>query len=222
MGCFYTPAEDIFDFDAMNIFLKKYNISLRGKRFVQCDKPFVNTLQWIDSIDRPMFDDILKNISYKSPVARSHPRPQPVNSKVNVIHLRLEPDAINHWSAMNGMNTETFRRTLEGLYIKSIKEHIQPTDYNIVVSNCQTNAVLEFLRPYSVVKNEKGPYRELNAIADLHLAKLCNNVFIGNFNLEKLNGSTFSYYISQIASPVKMVMIDLDRITDEPKIHNKK
>ena len=40
--------------------------------------------------------------------------------------------------------------------------------------------------------------RELNAIIDFLVSKQCNNLFIGNFNINESRGSTFSYYITKI------------------------
>jgi hypothetical protein len=61
--------------------------------------------------------------------------------------------------------------------------------------------------------------RELNAIIELLVSKICNNKFIGNFNFTKLNGSTFSYFISKMLnSNVEKITIDLDKIVDSEQI----
>ena len=61
--------------------------------------------------------------------------------------------------------------------------------------------------------------REHEAIIDMLCAKQCNNIFIGNFNMKKLNGSTFSFLIIQnLNDNINKILIDLDRIT-EPEFY---
>lgn len=57
-------------------------------------------------------------------------------------------------------------------------------------------------------------YRELNAIVDFIISKQCNNIFIGNFNLNGNNGSTFSFYIYKSLESNNIIYkyIDLDRL----------
>ena len=47
--------------------------------------------------------------------------------KLNCIHLRLEEDAITHWSKENNMNEEDYKKLVEFNYIKTIKENIDKT-----------------------------------------------------------------------------------------------
>ena len=63
--------------------------------------------------------------------------------------------------------------------------------------------------------------REVNAALDLIIGKHCNNIFIGNFNLENLNGSSLSYVlINHLKNkPITKVLIDLDHILDEAKVY---
>jgi ribosomal protein S8 len=116
------------------------------------------------------------------------------------------------------MNEHEFRCFIENKYIELIKQHIDKNDETIILSSSSKNGVIDFFERegYSYKFTEKHfAGREKNAIVDLLISKRCNNIFIGNFNPVKLNGSSFSYFISKsLHNDVKEIMIDLDRIRD--------
>ena len=67
---------------------------------------------------------------------------------------------------------------------------------------------------------EKG--REYNAIIDLLNGRYCNKYFIGTFNPEKLNGSSFSYCLyTSLNKGVKCVSVDPDNILSPAKYFEK-
>jgi hypothetical protein len=83
--------------------------------------------------------------------------------------------------------------------------------------------VIDFLieNNYNYKSSEKTfEYRDNNAIIDLLISKNCNNIFIGNFNLKNLNGSTFSYYIAKLLkNNIKKICVDLDHIYEDEHIY---
>ena len=85
------------------------------------------------------------------------------------------------------------------------------------------NPVITFLKNHGYTcyfTDKLNIGREINALIDLNIGKLCNNIFIGNFNLETLNGSTLSYYlINYFNKKVKLALVDLDNITKNEKIY---
>ena len=116
-----------------------------------------------------------------------------VNKKINVIHLRLEDDAIDHWSNQNNMNQQVFKRILTVKYIELVKNYIQKEDITVILTGDINNDVVQFMKEneYNIMFidkkfNSNQPARELNAIVDLIVGRYCNNVFIG------CDGSTFS------------------------------
>jgi hypothetical protein len=171
--------------------------------------------RWINN--QPLFEDIMKNLKYKT-IIDNHsllPLSSRYNSKINVVHLRLEDDAINHWSKQNHMTTKVFKHKLEEKYIQLIRENIDPKQVTIVVGS-KENKVIDFMieneyncRVFSVLELNG---REVHAIFDLLQAAECNETFISNFNYQKLNGSSFSYYISLLSKPKKIVGLDIDHI----------
>jgi hypothetical protein len=142
------------------------------------------------------------------------------NLKINVIHLRLENDALKHWSRMNKMSINKFKNILELKYIEIVKKFISTTDLNILLTSSIDNAS-NFIN-YMNTNNYKYIFskkfyneREKNAIVDLLLSNYCNNIFVNNFNFKNLNGSTFSYLIGTNLKNVKKISIDLDNINKD-------
>ena len=186
---------------------------------------YVNTFAWINTYDKTIFEDILVNIIFNDElVNQANNIISYINkpNKINVIHLRVENDAIQHWSKMNQMNEQQFKNIIETKYINLFKKYISRTDLNIILTSSKSNGVFNFLQNENyqyVIVNKLYEDRELNAIIDLLVSTSCNNKFIGNFNFKYLNGSTFSYYISKLINTnIEKIMIDLDRIINEEQI----
>lgn len=204
-----------------------YNEQLESNIQINCDGPYKFTLGWIDTFNNSMFDKILTNITYNIDfILKSHSITNRINidNKVNVIHLRLEDDGIIHWSKQNQTTPELYKKYLEEKYISIIEKYILVTDETIILSSSINNGVINFLahNRYKYIYIHKFfNQREKDAIVDLLVSKVCNNVFIGNFNMHKLNGSTFSYYIwKTMSDTVRKVYIDLDRVYDKEVIVN--
>jgi hypothetical protein len=230
----YTIISNIIDLEQTNIYLfDKYGIVLIDRHNIDSrivsdnivneiieNKEYSYTFSWINDINKDLFEDILMNIRFHPDfVEKADSFIQELDSKkTNVIHLRVEDDAITHWSNINHMLEDEFRCFIENKYIELIKQHIDKTDETIILSSSSKNGVIDFLEQegYSYKFTEKHfAGREKNAIIDLLISKRCNNIFIGNFNPVKLNGSSFSYFISKwLHNDVKEIMIDLDRIRD--------
>lgn len=186
---------------------------------------YINTFAWINTYNKTMFEDILVNIIFNDQLvnrANNIIRYIDNTKKINVIHLRVEDDAIKHWSKMNQMNEQLFKNIIETKYINLLKKNISKTDINIILTSSQSNEVFNFLQSENyqyVIVNKLYEDRELNAIIDLLVSTSCNNKFIGNFNFKYLNGSTFSYYISKLINTnIEKIMIDLDRIIEPEQI----
>jgi hypothetical protein len=186
---------------------------------------YIDKFLWINSINRFMFEKILKNIQYnKSLIDKSQLNIQNFNldTKINIIHLRIEQDAINHWSTFNKMTPEEFESKLINRYIELIKKYISTNDQTIILSTSTDNKVIDYLKTNSynyLIPNKHFPDRELNALVDLLISKNANNIFIGCFDHARLGGSTFSYYIGELLNKqIKKIYLDLDNIDNDPNI----
>ena len=181
---------------------------------------FVHIMGWINFIDKNKFDNILKNISFvkRFDIPNNEHKSITQHNKINIIHLRLEEDAIKHWSKQNNMNPTFFKNVIERKYINLIYKYINKNDMNILLTYSSQNGVIDFLKNngYTYNISSKIPEwgRELNAIKDTNVIDLCNNIFVGNFNLENLNGSSLSYFLLNNIKKtnIKSILIDLDKI----------
>jgi len=188
---------------------------------------FQYTFYWINHLDRTMFDHIMKNIPFVpflNQLASEFIQPKIItpNQKINVLHLRLEDDAFDHWSKQNYMDKNTFQKVIYKKYIDLIDKYLNKEDINIILSFSTQNKVIDHLRDqgYKYFFSEKRfPGREVNAALDLNIGSHCNNIFIGNFNLEHLNGSSLSYVLLNRLKDkhITKILIDLDHILEEPK-----
>jgi hypothetical protein len=220
----YFINDNIFE----EIYNEMFNCLVDNIVFNLDDKDiYLHRFHWINYLDRTMFDDILRNIVYNKYficMSNKYTSTLNKNNKINVLHLRLEPDAIEYWSRMNNMEQHIFKKCIENKYINIIKNHINKTDNNIILSYFTDNNVVDYLRTnnykYCFVPKIFSIGRELNAIIDLLVAENCNNIFVGNFHVNKLNGSTFSYFILQklYNTSIKKIMLDLDHIMHEPSV----
>tara|TARA_B100000073_G_scaffold142446_1_gene117199 strand:- start:318 stop:1409 length:1092 start_codon:yes stop_codon:yes gene_type:complete len=205
------------------------DIDYTNKNYIKCSTmgwPSNKAGKWDSSLGKcpgkptPYFLDILTNIFYNNQfidISKKQLSNVILTNKVNLIHLRLEDDAIIHWSKMNKMSKGNFKKKLENKYIQLIKEYIDKKDITILLSSSFDNKIIDFLNTnqYNYFTSKKSfEYRELNAIVDFLISKECNNVFIGNFNLNGKNGSTFSYYIYETLHQknISYKYIDLDHI----------
>ncbi len=189
---------------------------------------YILTFDWINSHNIDMFENILANIHYTSDFLDKSNlilKCVNINNKINVLHLRLEDDAIKHWSKMNDMSEDDYKKYIENKYIELIKKYISKTDENIILSQSLSNPVIDFLIENNYIFKFSHKFfddREKNAIVDLLISKYCNNIFIGNFNVANLNGSTFSYYIGKcVKNTTTQIYIDLDHIFNDECIVNK-
>ena len=135
------------------------------------------------------------------------------HGKINIIHLRMEDDALNHWSKENKMSIQTFHTHLVKKYVKLIQANISSTDTTIVIGGSVNNHVIRFLcdnRDNYTMFVKQSKFREINAIMDMVIGKMCSGIFIG------AGGSSFSQIISlslEHDDRVKRIMFDLNNIT---------
>ena len=111
------------------------------------------------------------------------------SSDFNVIHMRLERDAIEVESKNANIAPNIFKNKMEEKYIETIKKYVNKDVLNIILSPNFDNRVIEFLKEnnYKFIVTEKNFLREENAIIDLLIGFFCTKTFIGVYE------SSFSY-----------------------------
>jgi len=110
----------------------------------------------------------------------------------NIIHLRLEKDAIDCYSKELRMKEYDYLTSCENKYISMIKKYIDKNIMTIVLTGDTNNKVIKFLEENNylfITTEKKYTYREFNAINDLIIGESCNNILIASFE------SSFSFVI---------------------------
>jgi len=144
-----------------------------------------------------------------------------IQSKINVIHLRLENDMTYNMSVHNKLDEKDYIKMLEDKYIDVISKYFSKEEKVLVLSYDTNNRVVKYLydNDYDYYTTKKNMFcgREPHAIIDLLVGEKCTGTFIGNWNHEKNIGSTFSYVLdTRIDSNVKRVFLDIYNIYSEP------
>ena len=184
---------------------------------------FTFQFHWINHTNNRMFNEFTEYIRFHSSYVRAATTflssIQDVAERLNVIHVRNEDDGIKHWSKQNRMSPEDYKRALESKYIALIEQHV-PKDEPLVLLTYDTeSSIIKYLNvnnyKYAITsKTLEG--REQNAIVDLLIGSRATGVFIGNFNTEKLRGSSFSYTILQmLGKTTRKYLLDLDEIKND-------
>jgi len=170
--------------------------------------------------NQDIFQDILIHLVYSKKfydLSTSILSKQNITNKVNIIHLIIEDESVQILTKRKNFLLQNFKEKLSNKYIQLIKDHIQKTDTTIILTKSLIkNPVIDFLNQNNYnyfIPRKHFEYSELNAIADFIHSKKCNNVFIGNFNYNTMNGSSLSYYIKNtINTNVIYKSIDFDQI----------
>lgn len=176
--------------------------------------------KWDTPENKIIFEEILENLHFHSKYKfRANKVIQSLNLKknVNVIHLRMEEDALLHWSKLNNMDTLYFKHKLEDKYMTLIEKYINPQDITIILTYDKVNNITDTLKTknYNFYYTEKHPEqgREINAIQDMCIGECCNNIFIG-----PTISSTFSHVLhKRITDHKTTISFDMENI-ESPEI----
>jgi hypothetical protein len=228
------PFSKIIDINETNNFLKKYNVILKDKNFLDypINNKFMNTqfentkhLRVIsyDIINKTNFFDIFKNIIFKSDFYKfgnqliSQVKMHYGNDmKINVIHARIEIDAIKHWSQLTNINILSYKNALIQKYLYLINKYIKKDIFTIVLCYNNDNGIVNYLKKnnynYYIRPKNVSMGREINALFDFLLARNCNNYFIG------AAASTFSEILSEIITCENKILLNLTNLNESERV----
>jgi hypothetical protein len=135
----------------------------------------------------------------------------------------MEYDAIKHWARENHMAEDIFYNLLGQKYTDTIEKHIEGGGILLVLSYNRDNPVVDYLdrmkRPYVFMEKDTTQGREWNAVRDMAVAEQYGNgVFIGNFDKYRMQGSTYSYFLMKKCCFQKHVLIDIERVDEDPLV----
>ena len=222
---------------------EEYSEYIHKDIIIDLQKP-INILNWdqIDNCyinDRELFDYLLKNIKINNRFVKYSEISLLIdrnneytnisnidfqNKKTNVIHLRVEKDMTGHMLSHNKMTQEEYDIELQNKYIELIKQYFSKNDIIFVLSYDLNNNVVKFLKEndyeFYFTKKQIFEGREQHAIVDLLIGEKCNNYFIGNWNFEIRQGSTFSYFLYVRNNALENIFIDMYDIREKEIISN--
>jgi hypothetical protein len=199
----YCSIGKILCLPSMNIFLQKYNIVLvDGTHINERNTPGLKVLRlgWEviqDPVNNAIKTELFQSIRFVPSIVA--PALKFVNdsqnnqkkSTINVIHLRIEQDWLDHVSSGRKprVSSAVIANEIANNYIDMICRYIQKDESTFILTGSPNNKVINYLRnnQYTYFLFPKiTPYREVNAAMDMVIGKQCNNVFIG------CGGSSFS------------------------------
>ncbi len=184
---------------------------------------------WADGVDRVAFNELLCNVRF-TPRLRSTAfafmAGLDLGARVNVMHVRNEPDAIERWAARNGMPPHEFEDALTAKYLAAAAGLSRHDTTLVLTGRRAGNPVIEGLRarglhavtvpPHADEGREGGGADALSAaVALLVGTQACTGALVVNVHPTRLNGSSFSYLLMTLAGGATTTThIDLDHIQD--------
>ena len=135
-----------------------------------------------------------------------------IDNCINVVHLRLEDDAINFWSTKNNMNANEFKTFVENKYCSK-------NNKIIILSYDINNKVIDYLKKYKynfLYREKESSNSEYEAAIDMQIGFNCNNNFIG------CESSTFTQILNTRIKNKKTILIDYDNVYNKTMILCKK
>jgi len=179
------------------------------------------TINELNEVNKEMFENIFNNIVFTDNfynVCNILLKDIDINEKINAIHLRLEEDTSELFCKED--DKYQYIEKLEKKYIGLIEKYFDKSEQIFILSYSTNNSVIDFLKnneyKFHISEKQIELGSNVNAAFDFLCGTICNNVFIGNYNLEKNTGSLFSYFLSKrFTKPVTKVFVDLENLDDE-------
>jgi hypothetical protein len=138
------------------------------------------------------------------------------NQKINCIHLRLEDDAMEHWSKENKVEKSIYKHIVENKYLREIQNHIKKDELTLILAHNYDNNVIKYLKEtgYNYLTTPSwSNYRDISAIYDCIVGESCNNIYICVWE------SSFSYLlgyrIKKNLDPKNFITIVYNNISNE-------
>ena len=176
------------------------------------------------AVDQDAFDSVLRRI-------RFHPRLTELVTRLvesrgitcaQAAHLRVESDAVRHWSERNGMPPGEFAAVLYRKYLDLFARYVDAGDQvHLMTCDAEDPLVRQLAGTYTTTfvdtRREIAALslvgREVAAVVDLLIGSRASRLFIGCHDLRRRRGSTFSYAILRRLRPgTQCVLLDLDDI----------
>ena len=155
---------------------------------------------WLDKVNITLYNDILKNIKVK--------HKSTVTGKFHVIHVLSMEDIEQCASQLNKPKEELYE-VFTKKYIEIISLFVTDfTDTLLLVQKEENRGLVEYLKCKDI------PYQCLSITDPATFAEVteATGIFVGLFNLDKLVGSSCSYYLHHIVPYTQSILLDLEHI----------
>lgn len=164
------------------------------------DATYQSDFFWLDKVDLVLYNRILKNIRVKEK--------SPDKGNCHVIHV-LSMEDIEQCAQQIGKQKQELYDVFSKKYIEIITQFIPSSSDTILLVQKDTNPVIE-----SFLKMKGNPYQELPITDPATFAKVsgATGIFVGLFDLDKLVGSSCSYYLHHIVNYSQSILLDLEHI----------
>lgn len=155
---------------------------------------------WMDKANMSLYQEIMKAIKPK--VRKTH-----VGIR-HVVHVLSEED-ISQNATLLGKTKEEYYQALLEKYIEIVGVFITNVEDTIVLIQKEPCDLLD-----KYLKEKGNPILSLNTVDALTYSEVssANGMFIGNFNMDTLTGSSCSYYLHTTLPAKQSILIDLDMI----------
>lgn len=189
---------------------------------------------WYDTINESIFLSIFRELRFTDGfynIINEIKEKYIIDEKINIIHFRLEEDAINHWAGINKMNVYEFEKKIYEKYTYLIKKYIADEEKIYILSSDEKSISEKFysigkfvyagidIKSELLMKYYGISGRELSAIIDLLIGIKYSKLFIGCHSYEYTRGSTFSYMIARNIN-CKTILFDVEDINSPENVYS--
>jgi len=155
---------------------------------------------WLDKVNITLYNDILKSIKVRHTAT--------LRGKFHVIHVLSIEDIEQCASQLNKPKQELYE-VFTKKYIEIISLFIKDlTDTILLVQKDENTRLTDYLKCQGI------PYQGLSITdpATFAQVKEADGIFVGLFNLDKLVGSSCSYYLHHTVPYTQSILLDLEHI----------
>lgn len=155
---------------------------------------------WLDKVNLNLYNEILQNIRVNVPST--------ISLNCHVIHV-LSMEDINQCAKQLGKPTQELYDVFTKKYIEIIRLFIKESSDTLLMVQKESNKELE-----EYLKQKGNPYECLSITEPATFAQVlgANGIFVGLFDIDKLVGSSCSYYLHQIVPYRQSILLDLEHI----------
>jgi hypothetical protein len=155
---------------------------------------------WLDKVNLTLYNDILKSIRVRQKAT--------LKGNSHVIHV-LSMEDIEQCAKQLYKKKEELYEVFTKKYMEIITLFITNSTDTILLVQKEENPAIELF-----LKEKGNPYKRLNITEPSTFAEVSESkgILVGLFNLDKLTGSSCSYYLHHMVPYSQSILLDMDNI----------